>query len=168
MQWILGLGLAVLLFVILKHWGALAPAKKKAATWKLVLAVAGVLLLFMVLTGRVHILTAGVAALIPLLRKLPALMRYLPMLSGMFGQARTGNAGAGPDGERQQAATTGMTREQACEILGVEPGCSREDIIAAHRRLMQKIHPDRGGNDYLAAQVNTAKVVLLGRRDGSG
>lgn len=167
MQWILGLGLAVLLFVILKHWGALAPEKKKAATWKLVLVVAGALLLFMVLTGRVHVLTAGVAALIPLVRKLPALMRYLPMLRGMFGQARSGDDAAGSR-SHHQAATTGMTREEACEILGVEPGCSREDIIAAHRRLMQKIHPDRGGNDYLAAQVNTAKVVLLGRRDGSG
>ena len=57
--------------------------------------------------------------------------------------------------------TSGMTREQALRILGLEEGASREEIIAAHRRLMQKVHPDHGGSDYLAAQINLAKKVLL-------
>ncbi len=56
---------------------------------------------------------------------------------------------------------SGMTRKEALATLGLEEGASKEDIIAAHRKLMQKLHPDRGGNDYLAARVNQAKDALL-------
>jgi hypothetical protein len=55
-----------------------------------------------------------------------------------------------------------MTREEALAVLGLGAGASEEDIKAAHRRLIQRMHPDVGGSADLAARINRAKDVLLG------
>ena len=61
-----------------------------------------------------------------------------------------------PDG-----LTGDMTRSDAYAILGLDEGASREQIIAAHGRLIQRLHPDRGGSTYLAAKINQARDLLL-------
>jgi len=57
---------------------------------------------------------------------------------------------------------TDMTREEALAVLGLSEGASVDDIRAAHRRLIQRMHPDVGGTADLAARINRAKDVLLG------
>ena len=55
-----------------------------------------------------------------------------------------------------------ITPERARKILGVNESATRDEIVEAHRRLMQKNHPDRGGSEYIASEINQAKRVLLG------
>ena len=55
-----------------------------------------------------------------------------------------------------------MNRREALAVLGLDEAADKEAIVAAHRKLIQKLHPDRGGNDYLAAKINQAKDLLLG------
>ena len=64
--------------------------------------------------------------------------------------------------EQGSTATGGLTRSEALAVLGLDESATDEDIIKAHRSLIQKLHPDRGGNDYLAAKINEAKDFLLG------
>ncbi len=64
--------------------------------------------------------------------------------------------------ENPWPADVKLERAEAYKVLGLPPGASREAIKAAHRRLMQRVHPDHGGSDALAARVNKAKDLLLG------
>ena len=86
-------------------------------------------------------------------------------LTRRFGSARDDGArDGGTDGPaRPGDADAPMTEPQAREILGLEGDAGEQDVVDAHRRLMLKLHPDRGGTNFLAAQLNEAKRVLLGR-----
>lgn len=75
------------------------------------------------------------------------------------GQGRSDHGSGGRGSGRAGAA---MTRDDALAILGLGADSDAEQVRDAHRRLMQKLHQDRGGSDYLAAQINAAKALLLG------
>lgn len=221
------------------------PGQRRGAMLKLVLFGAGALVLLAALTGRMYMVLAVLAALLPLLKKLlPGLLLGKFLRGGIPG---TGRQGTGPRAGNQSRVATGilemqldhdsgdmagrvlrgplagrslsdlgeeefiellqfcrgadadsarllesyldrrfgdswraddpaseneqssdtdsrqhpMDEHEALDILGLEPGASREQIIQAHRQMMQKLHPDRGGSTYLAALVNEAKSVLL-------
>lgn len=74
-------------------------------------------------------------------------------------------AGAGDGGRKrgESAASGAMGRAEALQVLGLDEGASAAEIKAAHHRLIAGLHPDHGGSDYLAAKINEAKDVLLGR-----
>ena len=54
-----------------------------------------------------------------------------------------------------------MTRREASRILGVSPSSKSRTIAEAHRRLMLKNHPDKGGSPLIARKINDAKTMLL-------
>ena len=111
-----------------------------------------IVVIFLVLTGRAHWISAIVVALIPLVKKLFLILRYLPILqrfSSYYSQKKQG-------GPKQS-----MSIKEAADILNVSENASEDEIILAHKKAMQKNHPDKGGSKEIASKINTAKKRLL-------
>lgn len=87
---------------------------------------------------------------------------YMEKLHGEAWREAAQGASAGGGGNGGGPSSGVMSREEALEILGLEPGAEADDVRQAYRRLMQKLHPDHGGSTYLATKLNEAKRVLIG------
>lgn len=83
------------------------------------------------------------------------------LLASYMQRAHPGWSSASSQSTDYAPDTSKMSAKQARDILGLSAEATKEEIIKAHKRLMQKMHPDRGGSDYLAVQINLAKEVLL-------
>lgn len=148
--------IAVALLMWFKIKNAKAEEKKKLIIW----AIAGTaiaVLAFLAITGRLNVITALIGGLVALMPKALQLLKYLPLLNRFRQQANQQSTNQ----QRASAGKDAMTKNKAYDVLGLKPGASKDEIVAAHRRMMQKIHPDRGGSDYLAAEINQAKDTLL-------
>jgi preprotein translocase subunit Sec63 len=62
---------------------------------------------------------------------------------------------------RRSAGAAAMRPADARKLLGVGEGASADDIRAAHRQLIARVHPDAGGSAGLATQVNAARDALI-------
>lgn len=79
-------------------------------------------------------------------------------LMALRDERRDGRRDLRDDGEPE---TERMSRGEALEVLGLEPGADEAEIRAAHKRLLRLVHPDRGGSAYLARRVYQARDALL-------
>lgn len=122
------------------------------------------LLITLAVTGRMHWLFAVIGALIPFMRGALGLgIQLLPLwLRRKSGQNTTGN------NQPPARQPIDLSIDEAMQTLGLEGDLNSGNITVtmvndAHRRLIQKVHPDRGGNDFLASRVNRARDVLIDR-----
>ncbi|MFC6631892.1 molecular chaperone DnaJ [Microbulbifer taiwanensis] len=136
--------------------------RKLLLQWLLIgLALVAVLL---AISGRLHWVAAAIALVLPVLgRTLGWLSRHLPWLAPLIARHAQAREEQKKRDEQPGDAdkTPPLTPVEARRILGVSADAGREEIIGAHRKLIQKLHPDRGGNDYLASRINAAKELLL-------
>ncbi len=230
---ILLLILLLVLVYFIYRYKRLSPEQKKQALKLVLFTGLGAVLVYLVLTGRLHALAAAIGALVPLIPRfirfvigmgpslLPFFRRYqqnrhssmqtkflrlqiniitgelqgevlegkfqgqklqqMPreallelmaecreqdaesaaLLSAYLDRTHKGWSAGGGESQEYTPRDSDMSVQEARDILGVAEDATKEEIIHAHKRMMQKMHPDRGGSDYLAKQINLAKDKLL-------
>lgn len=148
--------------IISSRYKKMSTAQQRKTLWRLGTGMFLGLLVILVVTGRMHWIGAAIGAMLPFLRMgAGLLMQALPFwLKHKTEQTQEKT----PPNNHSSAMTPG----EALEILGltgdIEKGeVTLEMVQDAHRRLIQKLHPDRGGNDYLAAKINQARDILINK-----
>ena len=136
-----------------KHWRSLPIEQRSIFAKKAILYVSAILILSLVVTGRAPWLMGILAALLAVMGRLAQFAAYFPILKKIFGEDQPPTSAA--------PSFDAMTKQQAAEVLGVAMDASPEEIRMAHKKLIQKMHPDRGGSELLAKQINQAKDILL-------
>ena len=140
----------------LKRWQKLPDEQRSKFTKQVVLWAVAIVVLALVVTGKAHWLMGVLATLLALAGRVAQFAQYLPLFKQVFGKKRD-NSHSTSNVPAQHV----MSRQDAADILGLDINASAEDIRMTHKKLMQKIHPDRGGSDALAKQINEAKKVLM-------
>lgn len=156
----------ILVFIIvaffwLKNFLQKTPDERKLYIKKS--AVSAIVMAFFLLAmiGHLNWIVAGLSVVVAfILRFLPIALRYAPQLQRLWFILR-GGRNFSAEKQRNASNPSVMTMQEAYKILGVGKTANRQEIILAHRKLMLKNHPDRGGSSYLAAQINLAKEMLL-------
>lgn len=141
----------------LRWWSKAPPDKARKALVGAALAALVIGGVALVVTGKLAGLFAILAGLSPWIGRAMRLHQLWRAIRRMSGRAAA--AEAPPS---SPPADTAMTRAQAYEVLGLQPGATPDEVREAHRRLMRAAHPDAGGSTWIAARLNQARDILLG------
>lgn len=157
--------IVTLIIILSARYKKMDPTQQRKTLWRVAAGIFLGILLVMVVTGKMHWVGAALGALIPFIRTLYGIASQL--LPFWLKHKKNQQQSQGANTEQPPAsATAAMPIHEALDVLGLSGDIEKGDITEAmiqdaHRRLIQKLHPDRGGNDYLAAKINQARDLLL-------
>lgn len=154
----------ILVYLAIRWFQKTSPEQRRKYLKKTGWIIAILVLLLLASTGKLNVLFAMLGVAIAfIVRMMPAILHYAPQLHRLWTLFVSGKQQQNQHYQQSTHRQRGsrMSKAEALEVLGLKSGASEEDIIQAHRKLISKLHPDRGGTDYLAAQINLAKKTLL-------
>ncbi|MCE7887174.1 MAG: molecular chaperone DnaJ [Alphaproteobacteria bacterium PRO2] len=137
---ILAIGLIIGIYGLYRFFLTADVKQIKALGLSVFAVIIGIAILVLALTGRFPAALALAGAILPF---------YIAYRRGK----QVGDQSPSPDGI--------MTEKEALEVLGLEPGATKDQITDSYKKLMMKVHPDSEGSDWMAAKLNQARDTLL-------
>jgi hypothetical protein len=137
-----------------------SPEDKQRSLRSALLYGIGAALLLLVVSGKIPWLFAIFSAAVPWINRVMTARKVWTMFS-QRGQSKGSERSGGEQDNNAPRSIENMTQDQALDILGLDENATRQDIVDAHRKLISRVHPDKGGSDYLASSINQARKVLL-------
>jgi len=146
------IALIVCVFLLIFLYKILKKRLQSISKWKIFfwsLPIFVVLIYF--LTKNIHVaaITGAVPYILLIVRRLFSLIRFWRYIKTFRNQ------------KMNKTKSHTMTKSQASGILDIKEDAADEEIILAHKKMMQKYHPDKGGNSEIAKIINEAKDTML-------
>ena len=158
------LSILIAWFLLRRFLKAPSEYSKKILLWGLF-----AVLILLLLSGKLNAIFAIVGIfLAAIIKLLPIVLQFFPQLRRLWFFLKRESPVNDPSSSQKKSFVPTdhkMTVKEAYDVLGLQADASREAILLAHRRLMQKVHPDRGGSNYLATEINRAKDILINAKN---
>lgn len=158
------IAISIFSWLTLGKFKSTAPDKRARLLRQWLFIGLALVVVLLTVTGRLHWVGAAIALAVAIASQLWKLFsRLLPWALPFFikRMRTTQQEPPSPESAAQQPESPALTPEEAQCILNVSKDANRDEIIVAHRKLIQKFHPDQGGNHYLASRINAAKELLI-------
>lgn len=145
---LLGVASVTFLVIVMLLISRLPSHALRRMTFWFLAALTGAAILFSVLTGRWGLAVAiGFGAVSALL--------------GRSRRAQRQDQARDDPSRGTNSSSPSLSLAEARDILGVSEEADRDEIESAFRRLIQKMHPDHGGTDWMAARLSDARRILI-------
>ena len=154
---LVGVLLTIALHVFLRFFTYAQPETIRKVTRICVFALVVALIILFLRVGMEHL--AAITAFLGVL--LPWVDRSI-RLKDILSRKKSAPQTPPPPPPPATPTDSKMTLQEAREVLDLKEGATRREILAAHKKMIRKNHPDQGGSKYLAAKINQARDVLLG------
>jgi|TARA_B000000532_G_C18718042_1_gene341265 hypothetical protein len=154
----------VLVYLAL-NWFARTSSKKIAKYIRYIIITSSIILaLLFLLVGRYAFSIPVLVLLLPLLKLKGLTFLQLFQLYRLINYLRQTGRFSYTSGTNYSKASSNISLDDAYNILGLKKGCSKNEVLAKYKKIMQKLHPDSNkdiNTTKLAQMISEAKETII-------